>query len=243
MHHVMAAVALAVVIAACTQPVPSPRPPDATSTPEPPPAAAPAPVCSGVGAAQCSEVLAAAVHNLARTQSAFIGPGTVATAVCPEPLPAYYAVDTPCWHVTLPLRTGITPQVVMARRDDGVITQAGGDSISGAATIPGDDAEVGSVDACGGGALRTGTVVAAFTTTVAEIQQLPVVGDSALLAEYAGEQAATLCYVDGELSEDAAPAPSGTASPSFDRAMLVVVGDATVLVWRGYQSEMLIQAP
>jgi hypothetical protein len=84
----------------------------------------------------CAEVLSAAVNNLARNQSAFRPPATVVGAACPNPMPDY--ADGPvCWSVRLPLAGGLAPVVIMARRDDGVVAQVGGDPISGQA-ISGD---------------------------------------------------------------------------------------------------------
>lgn len=85
----------------------------------------------------CAEVLAAAVHNLARNQVAFRPPATVVQGGCSEAVPDYADPST-CWYVTLPLAGGAAPQVIMARRHDGVVAQVGGDAISGQAVTPGD---------------------------------------------------------------------------------------------------------
>jgi len=187
-------------------------------------------------------VLTAAIEQLAWAQQSFIGPGTVAEAPCPEPLPDYFVEDATCWYVTLPLTTSLTPQVVMARRDDGVIAQSGGDSISGRATLPGEDAGAAPGN-CLPAAQGYGAVVAAFRSTVGEIRLLPVVANSPQLADYADEEEATVCYVDGRVAKSPPPPPSGTAPPSLDRAVLVVVGDVAHFISAGYQATMPILSP
>jgi hypothetical protein len=93
-------------------------------------------MCQGLDGQLCDRVLAAAIHNLARNASVFIGPAVVIAGPCYIPMADYFPADASCWYVSLPLSTGITPHVVMARRTDGVIAQAGGDPISGQATVP-----------------------------------------------------------------------------------------------------------
>lgn len=86
--------------------------------------------CVGVDTDLCSEVLAAALTNLARDQSAFQPPATVVQDACRGAMPDY-ADATVCWNVTLPLFGGKSATIVMARRHDGVVAQVGGDDISG----------------------------------------------------------------------------------------------------------------
>lgn len=104
----------------------------ATPTAPPPPAALSIDraTCVGVEKDVCGEVLAAAVNNLARNQSAFRPPATVVQDACRDAVPDD-AKGSACWYVTLPLAGGETPQVIMARRHDGVVAQVGGDAISG----------------------------------------------------------------------------------------------------------------
>lgn len=113
---------------------------DAQATPTPPPPTAVSidrATCVGVERDVCGEVLAAAVTNLARNQSAFRPPATVVQNACRDVVPDY-AKGSTCWYVTLPLVGGEAPQVVMARRTEGVVAQVGGDPISGQA-IPSSD--------------------------------------------------------------------------------------------------------
>jgi hypothetical protein len=96
----------------------------------PPPAAIDGATCVGVEREVCAEVLAAALNNLARNRSAFRPPATVVRDACRDEVPDDLKAST-CWYVTLRLVDGQTPQVIMARRQDGVLAQVGGDAISG----------------------------------------------------------------------------------------------------------------
>lgn len=115
------------LLAACGNVQPTP-----TATSSPPPLSIDRATCVGVARDVCGEVLDAAVNNLARNQSAFRPPATVVQDACRGVVPDY-ANGSACWYVTLPLSTGHTPQVIMARRHDGVVAQVGGDPISGQA--------------------------------------------------------------------------------------------------------------
>lgn len=237
------ALAALLALAACAPLTPTPpETPAARATAGAEEAAGEGPMCSGLDEALCDEVLAAAIGQLAWLSRSFTGPGTIVEAACPDALPNYFVDHTPCWIVTLPLSTGMTPQVVMARRDDGVIAQLGGDSISGSVTRPGDDAG-GAPGDCLAPAEDYGTVVAAFRSTVGAIRQLGAVADNPQLAEYADDQKATVCYVDGRVAKSPPPPLSGTPPPSFDRAVLVVVRDVAYFMAAGYQAKLPIEAP
>lgn len=129
------------LLAACGNPQPT-----STVAPSPQPTSTVAPsategsideaTCVNVDLAVCAEVVAAAVNNLGRNHVTFRPPAMVVQDACPDPMPGY--ADGPiCWAVTLPLAGGEAPVVIMARRQDGVVAQVGGDSISGAATPDG----------------------------------------------------------------------------------------------------------
>ena len=96
-----------------------------------------APICTDGDEAECADVLAAAVRQLGRGQSAFIGPGTVTSVQC-EAVPEW-ANPARCWSVWLPMRGWGPAHLIMVRRLDGVIGQIGGDPVSGAAISPGDE--------------------------------------------------------------------------------------------------------
>lgn len=117
--------AAAGLLAACGNAQPTPTAPSS-----PPPLWIDRATCVGVEEDVCGEVLSAAVNNLARNQSAFRPPATVVQDACRDAVPDYAKGET-CWYVTLPLAGGEAPQVVMARRHDGVVAQVGGDAISG----------------------------------------------------------------------------------------------------------------
>lgn len=126
-NRVAATVLLAVasLLAACGDAQPAP-----TAAVPPTALAMDRATCVAVERDVCSEVLAAAVNNLARNQSAFRPPATVVQGACRDAVPDY-AKGSTCWYVTLPLAGGEAPQVIMTRRHDGVIAQVGGDAISG----------------------------------------------------------------------------------------------------------------
>lgn len=88
-----------------------------------------------------------------------------------------------------------------------------------------------------------GTVSAAFTSTVGAIRKLPAVADNPQLDGYSSDDVATVCYIDGEIPKGPPPGTSGTIPPSFDRAVLVVVGQSTFLVAAGYRQNLPTQAP
>lgn len=88
-----------------------------------------------------------------------------------------------------------------------------------------------------------GTVSAAFTSTVGAILRLPVVASNPQLDGYSSDQAATICYIDGQIPQGPPPGTSGTIPPSFDRAIVVIVGHDTIMVVAGYRQDLPIQAP
>jgi hypothetical protein len=123
--------ALIGALAACGPAAPSP-----IASPSPAAVTIDGATCARVEEDVCGEVLVAAVNNLARNHWAFRPPATVIQDTCPEEMPDY--ADGPaCWYVTLPLAGREAAQVIMARRQDGVVAQVGGDNISGQ-VIPND---------------------------------------------------------------------------------------------------------
>lgn len=88
-----------------------------------------------------------------------------------------------------------------------------------------------------------GTVTAFFASTVGAIRRLPAVDNNPQLAAYADDREATICYVDGQISKGPFPPMTGTAPPSFDRAVIVVVDQNAILVEAGYQANIPIQSP
>jgi hypothetical protein len=88
-----------------------------------------------------------------------------------------------------------------------------------------------------------GTVSAAFTSTIGAIQKLPAVAGNSQLNGYSSDQSATVCYIDGQIPKGPPPGTSGTIPPSFDRAVVVVVGQDTIFVSAGYSQNLPIQAP
>jgi hypothetical protein len=86
-------------------------------------------------------------------------------------------------------------------------------------------------------------VSAAFTSTIGAIQKLPTVAGNSQLNGYSSDQSATVCYIDGQIPKGPPPGTSGTIPPSFDRAVVVVVGQDTIFVAAGYSQNLPIQAP
>lgn len=88
-----------------------------------------------------------------------------------------------------------------------------------------------------------GTVVASYPSTIAAIRELRAVEDNPQLAGLAEDQQATVCYVDGDIPMAPPPNAGGEVQPSFDRAVLVVIGGETVPVALGYADEIPVEAP
>ncbi len=88
-----------------------------------------------------------------------------------------------------------------------------------------------------------GTVSAAFTSTVGAVQKLPAVANNPQLDGYSSDQAATVCYIDGQIPKGPPPGTTGTIPSSFDRAVVVIVGSDTIFVSAGYSQDLPIQAP
>lgn len=88
-----------------------------------------------------------------------------------------------------------------------------------------------------------GTVAAFYNSTVAAIRRLPAVNDNPQLAGYEGQQPATVCYIDGQIPKGPPPPMSGTTPPSYDRAVIVVVGDTSLFMAAGYRTSLPTQRP
>jgi hypothetical protein len=90
-----------------------------------------------------------------------------------------------------------------------------------------------------------GSVAAAFPSTVGAIRRLPLVNNNSQLSGYAAEEPATVCYIDGQIPKGPPPPndPAATIPPSFDRAVLVVLGHEAIFIAAGYRQNLPIQAP
>jgi hypothetical protein len=88
----------------------------------------------------------------------------------------------------------------------------------------------------------SGSVVAAFSGTLGAIRLLPEVGDNPQLAGHEDGEPATVCYVDGSIPKGPPPMEDGSIPPSFDRAVMVVVGDEAFTIALGYRERIPIQA-
>jgi hypothetical protein len=83
-----------------------------------------------------------------------------------------------------------------------------------------------------------GTVAAAFRTTVGMVRGMTAIKDNPQVAGYAESDPAWLCYIDGEI-----PKAPASGAPSFDRAVLVVIGNHTYFIAAGYRQSMPIETP
>jgi hypothetical protein len=88
-----------------------------------------------------------------------------------------------------------------------------------------------------------GVVAASFHSTVGAIRQLPAVANNAQLVDHADGEEAAVCYIDGQIPKGPPRPLSGTIPPSFDRAVLVVVGDQAYFIAAGYEQSLPILAP
>jgi hypothetical protein len=88
-----------------------------------------------------------------------------------------------------------------------------------------------------------GTVVAFFPSTVGAIRRLQIASASQNLAAHGDSEPATLCYIDGAIPKGPPPQPSATIPPSFDRAVVVLVGQDVITVAAGHRQNVPIQAP
>lgn len=90
-----------------------------------------------------------------------------------------------------------------------------------------------------------GSVTAFFASTVGAIRAVPAARNDEQLATYPSDGAASICYIDGQIPKGPPipPDPSATVPPSFDRAVLVVIGQDTFMVAAGYRQNLPIKAP
>lgn len=121
-----------------------------------------------------------------------------------------------------------------------VVSACGGS----AAPMPTPSTPVASPAAClTAAAGYEGSVAAAFASSVGAIRDLPAVAKNPQLDSFAPTQEATVCYIDGEIAKGPPLPANGTVPPSFDRAVVVVVGDKQIPVAFGYRRSLPIQAP
>ena len=85
-------------------------------------------------------------------------------------------------------------------------------------------------------------VAGSFATTVARVRGLLPAESQMIPLGIPGETSASLCYLDGPVSHGPPPV-NGVVQPSFDRAAVVVVGDAAYLVAAGYQDRLALRDP
>ncbi len=83
-----------------------------------------------------------------------------------------------------------------------------------------------------------GAVAAAFRTSVGMVRDMTPIKDNPQLAGYADSDPAWLCYIDGEI-----PKAPASGAPSFDRALLVVVGNQSYFIAAGYRQTMPVETP
>jgi hypothetical protein len=88
-----------------------------------------------------------------------------------------------------------------------------------------------------------GNVVAFFSAPLDAIKRLPAVNSNPQLAGFPDDASAIVCYVDGDVPKGPPPRPSGSIPPSFDRDVLVVVGDSAFQVAPGYKAALPIESP
>ena len=90
---------------------------------------------------------------------------------------------------------------------------------------------------------NSGVVAAWFQSKVGTVRQLPYARSLPQLANYAIDEDAALCYIDGQIPKGPPPPQSGTIPPSFDREVIVVIRDQAYFVSAGYRRNMAIETP
>lgn len=140
---------------------------------------------------------------------------------------------------------------VATSRPDGQMAAAAGNGLDGS-TAPAAACE----PARGPGM----TVVGAFATTVGGVRQWQAqqiamdakragrpsssIGHATWSSERSTGTKAVLCYLDGTIDKAPPPAPDGTATVPFNRAIIAVLEDGSVTaVTLGYQGNIPVHAP
>ncbi len=85
-------------------------------------------------------------------------------------------------------------------------------------------------------------VAASFATTVGRVRDVLPTSTGIIPAQESDTTPAFLCYLDGEFPK-APPPVNGVIQPSYDRGIVVVVGDFHSLLMAGYRSDVLIEDP
>ena len=80
-----------------------------------------------------------------------------------------------------------------------------------------------------------GTIAAFFYAPLGAIKHLSAVGSNPQLAGYSDDEPATVCYIDGNIPKGPPPGRNGSVPPSYDRDVMVVVGDNAFQIALGYK--------
>ncbi|MGI8828279.1 MAG: hypothetical protein ACR2I5_00715 [Candidatus Limnocylindria bacterium] len=87
-------------------------------------------------------------------------------------------------------------------------------------------------------------VSGAFVTTAARVRSLyPNAAQMIPEAEEPDHALIVLCYLDGALPKGPPPTEDGQPPPSFDRAVIAVVGETGIPLTMGYQEHIRVADP